>query len=111
MVKATIVHRFVCTALHYFAPPCLPAVLSSFVLGHSGAAMLCVPKDFGRLISPDGAEFTTGMKQILKQMTLLPSLQLTLIDHSIGRSNAFTGASAVGGCGAAGAVSALEVSS
>ena len=74
VVKATIVHRFVCTALHYFAPPCLPAVLSSFVLGHSGAAMLCVPKDFGRLISPDGAEFTTGMKQTLLQMTAFPHI-------------------------------------
>ena len=73
--------------------------------------MLCVPKDFGRLKSPDGAEFTTAIKEIVRNEILLPfsSSCLTLIDHGVGRGHPLTGAPAVGRRGAPGAVSALEV--
>ena len=72
--------------------------------------MLCVPKDFGRLKSPDGAEFTTAIKEFFKGiLSPLSSSFLTLIDHGVGRGHPLTRAPAVGRRGAPGAVSALEV--
>ena len=70
--------------------------------------MLGVPKDFGLLRSPDGAELTTEMIMFHVSPISAASV-LTLIDHGVRRGHPFTRAPAVGGRGAPGTVTALEV--